>query len=66
MSNRDEQKVDGAMKQSRVHAEGGHGDKTHARLIEQLQSGPSGEPNEDREHRADDTQRDDRGGHTKP
>jgi hypothetical protein len=66
MSNRDEQKVDGAMKQSRVHAEGQHGDKTHARLIEQLQSGPSGESNEDRERRADEPQRDERTGRAKP
>jgi hypothetical protein len=44
MSNRDEQKVDGALKQSKIHAEGQHGDKTHARLIEQLHEGRSGEP----------------------
>jgi hypothetical protein len=48
MSNRDEQKGDGAINQSRKHvAEGQHGDKTHARLIEQLHSGPSGEPADD-------------------
>jgi hypothetical protein len=42
MSNRDEQKGAGATNQSRRHvAEGQHGDKTHARLIEQLESGPS-------------------------
>ena len=47
MSNRDEQKGDGATNQSRKHvAEGQHGDKTHARLIEQLHSGPSGESDE--------------------
>ena len=46
MSKRDEQKVDGAMKQSNQHAEGRHGDKTHARLIEQLHSGPSRESDE--------------------
>ena len=43
MSKRDEQKVDGAMKQSRLGVEGRHGDKTHARLIEQLHSRPSEE-----------------------
>ena len=47
MSKRDEQKVDGAMKQSRPAVEGRHGDKTHARLIEQLHSGPSEEPAEE-------------------
>jgi hypothetical protein len=48
MSNRDEQKGDGAINQSRKHvAEGQHGDKTHARLIEQLHSGPSRESDED-------------------
>ena len=47
MSKRDEQKVDGAMKQSRPAVEGRHGDKTHARLIEQLHSGPSKEPAEE-------------------
>jgi hypothetical protein len=66
MSNRDEQKVDGAMKQSRVHAEGQHGDKTHERLIEQLQSGRSGEPAEDRERGVEDQRRDERGGRAKP
>jgi hypothetical protein len=48
MSNSDEQKTGGVRKQSKLHAEGQHGDKTHARLIEQLQSGPSQEPVEDR------------------
>jgi hypothetical protein len=48
MSNRDEQKGDGATNQSRRHvAEGQHGDKTHARLIEQLESGPSKESRDD-------------------
>src|SRR4051812_6102123 len=48
MSNRDEQKGEGATNQSRRHvAEGQHGDKTHARLIEQLESGPSRESRED-------------------
>lgn len=61
MSNRDEQKIDGAMKQTRVHAEGQHGDKTHARLIEQLQSGRGGEPAEDRGPEADDRPSDERG-----
>jgi hypothetical protein len=65
MSNRDEQKVDGAMKQSRVHAEGQHGDKTHERLIEQLQSGRGGEPAEAREGGTDDQQRGERGGRAK-
>jgi hypothetical protein len=47
MSKRDEQKGKGATNQSRKHvAEGQHGDKTHARLIEQLQSGPSKESDE--------------------
>lgn len=41
MSRREEQKVDGAMTQSRLGVEGRHGDKTHARLIEQLHSRPS-------------------------
>jgi hypothetical protein len=48
MSNRDEQKGDGAANKSRRHvAEGQHGDKTHARLIEQLESGPSRESRDD-------------------
>ena len=47
MSKRDEQKVDGAMTQSRLGVEGRHGDKTHARLVEQLHSRSAEEPAED-------------------
>jgi hypothetical protein len=47
MSKRDEQKRGGATKQSKTHAEGQHGDKTHARLIEQLHSGPTRDSEED-------------------
>lgn len=37
----------GQQKGAQGHAEGQHGDKTHARLIEQLQSGPAREPREE-------------------
>ncbi|NUP72410.1 MAG: hypothetical protein HOQ16_14455 [Gemmatimonadaceae bacterium] len=47
MSKRDEQKVDGAMNQSRPAVEGRHGDKTHAHFIEQLHSRPSEESPEE-------------------
>ena len=36
-------KRDGAQKGAQGHAEGQHGRKTHARLLEQLHSGASGE-----------------------
>lgn len=48
MSDRDERNSTGSNKQSKTHAEGQHGDKTHARLAEQLSSGASGDPVEDR------------------
>jgi hypothetical protein len=44
MSKRDEQKAEGTRKQSQEHAEGQHGDKTHARFVEQLHEGVSREP----------------------
>ena len=47
MSKRDEQKVDGAMTQTNHGVEGRHGDKTHARLIEQLHSRASGDSAEE-------------------
>jgi hypothetical protein len=47
MSKRDEQKVGSQGKQSNPPVEGRHGDKTHARVIEQLQSGPSEEAPEE-------------------
>jgi hypothetical protein len=44
----------GHQKGAQQHAEGSHGKKTHDRLIEQLESGPSGEPpRDDGRHKID-------------
>ncbi len=49
MSNRDEQKRAGGQQDPKpVHAEGQHGDKTHARLQEQLHSRPTEPAESDR------------------
>lgn len=44
MSDRDDRDSTGSSTQSKTHAEGQHGDRTHARLTEQLNSGASGDP----------------------
>jgi hypothetical protein len=41
----------GTQKGAQTHAEGAHGPKTHARIIEQLQQGPPQEPEEERRER---------------